>query len=170
MALDPDTVRIGVLNHAIHKGTIRANERDAWDRLLRADLNGSIEELNKLAEQKRAVAAAVRRGNPDEVVARACSEGRFSAERAAFWRSELDRDWAGTYKLLTASTADGGLAISPMAIMPSGPPELSQAEEDAAHQRYMASNHRGAAQALGYGSSRWAVGRESHVRHFNDRG
>jgi hypothetical protein len=74
MAVDPNVVRTGVLNHAIREGTIRADQRDAWDRLMRADLNGSIEELNKLAEQKRAVSAAVRRGNPDEIVAAAVAE------------------------------------------------------------------------------------------------
>jgi hypothetical protein len=46
MALDPTVVRRGVLNHAIREGTIREDQREAWDRLLRADLHGSIDELN----------------------------------------------------------------------------------------------------------------------------
>jgi hypothetical protein len=107
--LDSDTIRAAVLNKSIADGTITADQREAWDRLLKTDLHGSIEELNKLAEQRRAVNAAVRRGNPDEISARAASEGRFAPERAAFWRRELDRDPVGTERLLIAAPEEGGL-------------------------------------------------------------
>lgn len=83
----------------------------------------------------------------------------------------MDRDWARTERLLTLPPGQGGLALGVAGVLASaGPLPLTQAEEDAAHQRYMASNHRGAAQKLGYGSSRCAVGQRPGVNVITDRG
>jgi hypothetical protein len=112
------------------------------------------------------VHAATRRGNPDEVIAKACAEGRFSAERAPFWRAELDRDPAGTMRLLTEPPERGGLA--PVAIAASaGPPELTQAQEDEALRLHMTTHFKGPSRKLT--SDRWSVGSPPAVTRINDR-
>lgn len=97
------------------------------------------------AEQGSAVAARMARTDRDQTIQAAINEGRFPVSRRGFYEQAWESDPEGTRTLLTASAADGGLAVGlvPVAnqeVGRGGDGENDPSSVDVDHDRFMAAH------------------------------